>query len=361
MECLGLCHPSQNNQEEYTNLIKLIWDTLDNKKAGQIKLCNLRAFIAAIQGIHFLTQKADCNSKYLYGEYNDSEIFMISDSQFAKIQKDFSVLNLTKKSYQPKNKTESKHANLIEHSFRPQFCKNSSKLIGFRCSRENSKTGDKMNATFSEHISKKQINTGLYFFIKNSNREIKIKEKNQAELNQCTFKPVINNYTPGGYDHDLSKGERLKFNKAKDQCEYERNKKECTFTPKVNKGIIKKRSFAQDRLTDKVIERMKKGREERGKREGSFGGGDLSFKKEKSQLPKKTSQAKKKVISRNTHAISMPMSPIIKSPKNEDSFQKKILLYIDVNMGDHEERIAVYEGESASQLVSQFAENHSIL
>ena len=240
-------------QQSQDPLIDKIWTILDSKNTGQVNLCNLRHFIAAIMGIQDSPlQENLMDSQTQYGEYSENDKFIISHAQFVRIQKDFNSLSLSRKSYN-QNK---KQVEIKTPTFRPQICKNTGKLIEHRRSQERSNSNSrdsKMYATFSdmtENVSKPQININLYVFIFTKTRINKKKEQNRDEMKECSFKPIINNYIH--YDkrnlYNLHKKNSLGCGKTIDQCEFEKNKKEYTFTPKVNKEIIKGQSSTKDKF-----------------------------------------------------------------------------------------------------------------
>ena len=70
-------------------------------------------------------------------------------------------------------------------------------------------------------------------------------------MKECTFKPNINKNAQEKYDkrnlYDLHKQEGLiRYGKTMDQCEFERDMKEYTFNPSLNKKIPKKTRDKRD-------------------------------------------------------------------------------------------------------------------
>jgi len=166
---------------------------------------------------------------------------------------------------------------------------------------------------------------------------------------------------------------------------------ECTFVPTIRKkSPPKTQPLSYDPLTDKTINRLRKARAERDRvrkmlersSEVTFMRFDINRNKNiKQNHSKNTSILKPKTTSKKskTHEIaraSIDMTPTLKKPeqksesKNSDNLnnlnnmafsqEKKVILNIEVNLGERMEKIEVREGDTAEELAKIFAVENSI-
>ncbi|KAL4438832.1 hypothetical protein ABPG74_016552 [Tetrahymena malaccensis] len=255
------------------------------------------------------------------------------------------------------------------------------------------------------------------------NEKIK-QEKEQQQLNQCTFHPETvssrspfrDNQNKSVYDllYDQRKKE-LKRDKSKQEVEYEKECDECTFNPQINVNYNSNIKKNQSQLTqqpyvrnaDLAIKRMKQAQEEHTYKE-KYKSRGYEFPKRPASLlpnnnsnnvsksprpshnqknksiqinPKQGQNHNEKYKSKNTNLPSEYSTINFQSNGQGDSIQqyyshnngadmdyaqmqnyeRPIMLYVDVNLGENQmQRIVVREGDKPEQLTDEFIKYYQL-
>lgn len=175
--------------------------------------------------------------------------------------------------------------------------------------------------------------------------------------------------------YELSKKITKKEDKNKDDILLEKEKEQYTFSPNLEKDTPVESGELNAGLIEETIERLKKGREERERQKASFdrGGEDSGmrfgvetnkFKKESSEIysgSKKLSTASSKVLKPSAKKEGKKEAEAKKKEEKAEELNAMDgdeMLYIDVNLGDKQERIVVHKGDIAPDLAANFAAEH---
>lgn len=252
----------------------------------------------------------------------------ISKEQSQRIFKDFQIFNCNwKNSLAEKTK---KKLNIIKSpSFKPETNTkyNNTKVKGNLFSRIN------------------QFKSRQLSFDKQSSAIRERKEK--EEMEKCTFEPIIthkylnNNKTKSKYkDINVYQPHNIKYNKTKDEIDYEKNKHEYTFKPNLtlsnsNTNNKLQGSSYENYLTNvslsyeeqTYIERMKKGRNE-------------------NQRIQQTKMLRSPItLNKNTSTIS---------------YNKKPLLIIDIEIKGKNKRILIFKNDNPALVSDKFIKENKI-
>ncbi|EAS00967.2 hypothetical protein TTHERM_00924310 (macronuclear) [Tetrahymena thermophila SB210] len=255
------------------------------------------------------------------------------------------------------------------------------------------------------------------------NEKIK-QEKEQQQLNQCTFHPeTVSSRSPFRDNQNKSVYEQLydqrkkelKRDKSKQEVEYEKECDECTFNPQINTNYNSniKRNQSQQmqqpyvRNADLAIKRMKQAQEEHQFKEKYKSRGYEFPKRPASLLPNNNSNnvSKSPRPSHNQKNKSIQINPKqgqnpIEKNKSKNvnlpseystinfqsngqgdsiqqlynnnngtdmdynqmqNYEKPIMLYVDVNLGENQmQRIVVREGDKPEQLTDEFIKYYQL-
>jgi len=212
----------------------------------------------------------------------------------------------------------------------------------------------------------------------------------EKEMKECSFRPRINKTARSSNDRckELYKLTKKKEDKSAIDYEYERNSEQCTFKPDIKKPEVDSTPVNVDKkMLKRVIERVRKGREERERvKLATSNNKDDAFiyrseRKSKVQTsskltPRSMQNPKGKAqIARNIesntelapdshleHKESMkPLSDTqsVNQSHRNSQLPSEPLLFIDVNLGEDQKRIVVYKGDNGSKLAEEFARENS--
>eukprot|EP00826_Nyctotherus_ovalis_P016808 TRINITY_DN14893_c0_g1_i13.p1 TRINITY_DN14893_c0_g1~~TRINITY_DN14893_c0_g1_i13.p1 ORF type:complete len:529 (-),score=142.82 TRINITY_DN14893_c0_g1_i13:183-1769(-) len=284
MNRMGFTPVSANSdKEKYEILLNKLFTSLDEKDRGKINVEQLRAAIAAILNIALDSKK--------------------STAEVHKLHKEYKLLYLLKKSNNTffyKQETPNKIKGPVKN--RESVIRHVDSLMRIREKQERELTARR-------------------------------REEEEKELSECTFKPKINSYTRTSSNKNLSSfpvlEELSKSSKLKPKRNTNNSKK------KIQPTSGHKKAEAVDPMTEKAIERMRKGRQDR--------------------------ERVRNMLERTTDTNYMRFNLEKQPPKPkpaEHTERPKPLLKIEVNIGDKIERVLVYRGDTAESLTRDFAEAH---
>ena len=222
----------------------------------------------------------------------------------------------------------------------------------------------------------------------------KIKDENiKKEMEKCTFKPKINNYSSSKekitnrFDElIIRENEKKKHrrNKTKDEIDLENNEKEYTFKPNISFKNPNYNNFSGDIYGEDyqiLYERMKNGRLERLIKEAVHDRYDLNevlknyIKKNKENIFKEKiendnldyenyeNEINNENISNTINQIEniIDNKDINEIKENEEKKEGIPLLIIDVNIRQGvKKKIYVYEGDTPEALAEKFANEHNL-
>lgn len=189
-------------------------------------------------------------------------------------------------------------------------------------------------------------------------------EYEQHKSSQCTFKPQINEYkteltrslsnpriagpkkTSRCHElYNLARKYAKREDVKTDDYVFKKEPGEYTFAPKLSSMKTIGSAAVNDPSVANVIERLKRGREER---------------ERVKRMIERGIDAVPKAFNTNPLAVPKALDSSadkIQADKTPDTQQEE-KLYIDVNMGERMERIVVHKGDTAANLAREFAERH---
>jgi hypothetical protein len=317
-----------------------------------------------------------------YGGLDEENNFIISFSHSKLIFKDFTIFSINWSSSFKAAKREKANLKLQENemTFKPNINPKSVHLSNKYRQRvmiQMEQINNNNNIDPQLEISPKNNNGGELDYIqivnlkKQKQEKINAKireEKEIKELEKCTFKPKINNYTfrdnifPVDSIQKDQRIERLhrigtesiinKKNKTKDDIEIEKYGKECTFKPNINErdfaavfdGAKQEMNHREYNDVQKFNERMKRGRIEKEIKESAFKRGEEFMSPRKYEEKRTMSENKFRMKSpeRNEgintrNAIMSPMRKINSTnsnSKNNNDTMMKYQQYLSQNISN---------------------------
>lgn len=191
--------------------------------------------------------------------------------------------------------------------------------------------------------------------------------KERNELNNCTFRPMINRKTPfenniislSKFENRLSENinEMLyqrgtvttlnRFDRDKNEVEYERQMKECTFQPKINNDNKRfyttnnnSMTFSGRQEEDKYIERYRNSRNEREFKNSFLGLRNYDY------------HSSSNIRNRSVGKMRVNKENMLN--------KRKLIIAIDVGIKKGiKKKLFVYQGDKAEQLAKEFAMENS--
>lgn len=222
------------------------------------------------------------------GFYNEKGQLCLRTEDLPRVQKHFNLLYLNRLQFIGKviEHQKAQKASQGEYNFKPQLNDNSQYLATQQRQKLQQQLGeDKLShiqLLYNNGMSKEQ-------FIQSAKKLL-----DEEQMKECTFKPdlitnkselsrsimtqaneskmSVNNQAKYEQLYQLAKNnaQKNKVDKSKEDYEYEKQKNECTFAPKIqnNNNIVRNAegvqlNVVQDLFVKKQIERLNKGREEK--------------------------------------------------------------------------------------------------
>ncbi len=201
-------------------------------------------------------------------------------------------------------------------------------------------------------------------------------EKQLTMQRQCTFSPEINSYhsqrpkscTRSERWLELYQSSRIRPShrtKSRESLLEEQSLAECTFAPDLSKDPrwVRTAEYA-DPLVGRQVERMRRARAERDRtrqmlERSADGDGPMRFDLNRNKYSRGTFDQFRKLEAAKNKGTSRQKSVggtrTEAAPRAES---RKVILNIEVNMGDCQEWIAVREGDTPAGLASEFALRH---
>ena len=340
------------------------------------------------------------NNKYISYDQNKNIIYTLKNSK--NIKKDFNLFSINFSQNRIK-KNPSSIPNNEKNLFIPNINKNSEQMSQkFREKIFNNNpdiidsNSNPINNTEKNNNEKMNyINKILMQRKKRLAENEKIREENlKKEMEQCTFKPKINNVAsvvlkPRGANrieelyHKGSEKEKKRKNKTSDEVDFDKNQKEYTFHPNIdnipidNNNINFKNDIHGDRSYRLYYERIRNGRMEQLVKDAINDRYELDevlkdfIKKNKKEIEEENlddnnnfydemniETSERENNNNNNNGIN-------KENENEDDeIDKKEgipQLIIDVNIRQGvKKKIYVYEGDTPENLAEKFAKEHNL-
>ena len=357
MSRMGFTHTgavAEAEKNQYEKMILDIFTSLDGENRNMVKIGGLKKMIAGIFNISL--------------ELGDSE-------ESNRLHNEYKLLYLLRKSHVERPSTQ--QTGMVNRPLQ-------------------SKVFERRHQSFVE-FADSLIQSGLRREVQLNKRK---HDKEVEEVLRCTFVPRINQ----SYVSEKKSGSARKVvhtvsssvEKCKELYELAKHKKvysaipmkeeklpaECTFVPKIIKASPLRPSTQVDAevpMADKVLERMRKAREERERvrkmLERTTDGEPMKFdldrnkyvvlssskESRKKQTPSTIKQDSKEGIKTVVETLT-PIKlnnelPLIEDPSSE---KRNVILNIEVNLGERMEKIMAYEGDTAEVLARTFAEKHGI-
>lgn len=274
---------ASSDKEQYEILLNKLFTSMDEKDRGKINVEQLRTAVAAILNIALDPKK--------------------STTEIHKLHKEYKLLYLLKKS----NNTFFYKQEMPNEVKGP--VKNRESVI--------------------RHVD------SLIKIKEKQERELtaRRREEEEKELSECTFKPKINSYTRISSNTNLSPFPALQGSSKPSKLKPKQTTNDSRKRAPLTSG--QKRAEGTDSMTERAIERMRKGRQDR--------------------------ERIRNMLERTTDTHYMRFHLGKQPPKHkpaEHADRPKPMLKIEVNIGDKIERVLVYRGDTAESLARDFAETH---
>ncbi len=392
----------QSEAEKYGALVSKILDALiDPNNAGQVSSLNLRTLVAAILNIAVSPASDSAPSQTVpklapFGSLTDSGRLLMRAEDVEKVHATFQLLYLTRKTYHLASP--------------PRLRRTETAVVGMSRQTPLARRHASLVDLADELIQSRQLQLTYGFcFSKNWCRKIgKMQSNREAEQKQaCTFVPKITAYTPKADDAKKRKEQNATvlfsvYNRspAAEKCQelYQmaakrRNQQrlqrkcanpdekmlaECTFKPNLVKDAKAVHvSDADDPLIEKTVERMRKGRAERDRArkmlERSADLDSMRFDVNRNKHSNGTFDQfcagrkgispvqRNKRLGGHRRMATADQETIVAVPNKLDdvkSASKRVILNIEVNMGESQERIVVHEGDTPAKLAYEFSLSH---
>jgi len=353
--------------------------------------------------------KVKVNKKYC--SFDEANNFLLTFGNSRLINKDFSLfyINWSYSSYEAiksQNKVDNEK-DAFNPSFKPTINDKSSKLFSeFRRKLQNTEEETDPHSNDNRSFNLQYIELLILKKKKQENNNLKLKEMTfNKELEKCTFKPETNQDYPlkDTIHADEDSHQRVEYlyklgiqilknkkDKTKHEKDFEKDGKECTFKPNIESKDIdfsNKNMHYNEKLNEKFLDRLNKGRNETKLRDSVHERGDFpkdmhSYAKTKNESALKESFNKSYVNDRSSNKKpSVKNSKIANNNANEafpslssnlanldkDSSKKEEKkdgipqLIIDVNIRPGvKKKIYVYDGDTADNLADKFSKEHEL-
>ena len=159
--------------------------------------------------------------------------------------------------------------------------------------------------------------------------------KDNRDLVGCTFAPKILNKKRNSSTEDrkqhidmLAKQAKKELGKTTNDIEFEKQANHLTFSPLINRNIIKASFKVEIKGAASIVQRLRS-----------------------SYIEK--DRAHKQLAYREYNSSKLTKKKVVKSAEP--------CIFIDVNMGNKEERISIYEGDDPEKVAFQFGKLHSMI
>lgn len=391
-QCLvsfGMLFESSNQREMNSKLIENVWKVLKGDIFHGIQIENFYLFLKIVLRLPISSKKTQnfCRIPCDFGNFDENGNWQIDSSEEVKaLQKKFELLFLNKLSSESRkfsNKTENfrPNASSISPISKALASQHKEKLKNELFAYIGSKNldNDRNERVINRICENKDINNIdlllLQRQLQKKQHEKMKKDREEKENSLCTFvprltKPRTNKMCDppkrkgslaSGYLHNNSK---QRIDKDPFEIEYEKNRKECTFQPEILKrksslgATSSKNSFSYVRNEQKSIERMRAARKEREFLESCRQKGLHSSHFSKSQYFDYDNK-EDLVCIESTIENENEDNFNFTSEGQENQNEKLPLLFVDVNLGEKNERIVIYEQDQSEKLAKDFCRAHS--
>ena len=278
LQNLGLIKESQEDE----NYLLDIWSILGGNENSYILDEHLKYLLKIILRIELSNSILKCSSPSI-NSANCKLNLNISQDEIKKLQMHFAGLNINKNVYLIKDENECiKNSILKTQRNKPNILKNSSELANKAINKliEQSQSDDSCFPLFHESQKSQNSIMDIHEIMKlhqkvKENKIMKQKEEMERKIcDECTFSPRINetsnilnskNQFSARY---LEKKKLIRIDRTADDKEFEKNKEKCTFKPQINSSKASPNRIKECGMPknfEKVIERLKKGNEEKQK------------------------------------------------------------------------------------------------